>query len=142
MKEIILQRKGAVFYPFDPESAELMMEYHENQPVRSKTTGIKRPRSYRQLKAYWKSCEIVAENSEQFTDKYDADWETRVQLKHIGRMTVQGNKVMVEVESISYSRLGHVEANRYFDRAFELHAKWLNISKEELLTQTKEAGND
>jgi len=139
MKELILQRKGSAFYPFDPESAETAKEYYENQPVRAKITGIKKPRSYQQLKAYWKSCEIVSENLERFVDKYDADWETRVQLKHIGRMTVQGNKVMVEVESISYSRLDHLEANRYFDRAFELHAKWLGISTDELFKQTKEA---
>jgi len=138
MKQLILQRQGNILRPFDPESAELMKEYYENQPIRAKTMGIKKPRSYQQLKAYWKSCEIVAENSKNLVDKYDVDWATRVDLKHIGRMTVQGDKVMVEVESISYARLGHIEANHYFDRAFELHAKWLGIGKEELLKQTEE----
>lgn len=135
MKELILQRKGSAFEPFDPESAETMKAYYENQPVRAKCTGIKKPRSYLQLKAYWKACEIVAENKEEFADKYDVDWETRVQLKHIGRMTVVGKQVIVECKSISYSELDHIEANHYFDRAFELHAKWLGISKDELLTQ-------
>ena len=139
MKELVLQRQGGIFQPFDPESAELMKEYYENQPVRAKTTGIKKPRSYQQLKAYWKACEIVSENSEELTDKYDVDWEIRVQLKHIGRMTVQGNKVIVECKSISFVNLDHIEACRFFDRAFELMAKWLGIAVDELLTQTTEA---
>jgi len=137
MKVLILQRKGSTFIPFDPESAEKMKGYYENQPLRAKCTGIKKPRSYVQLKAYWKSCEIVAGHLEEFADKYDVDWETRVQLKHIGRMTVIGKQVIVECKSISYAELDHIEASAYFDRAFALHAKWLGTSKEELLKQTE-----
>jgi len=133
MKELILQRKGHTLQPFDPESLESLKGYHENQPIKAKCTGIKKPRSYRQLKAYWKACEIVADNMSKFTDKYDADWETRVQLRHIGRMTVQGDKVMVECKSISYAELDHAEAMNFFDRAFRLHAEWIGVSKDELL---------
>jgi len=139
MKELILQRKGDAFLPFDPESAELMRDYYENQPVRAKTTGIKKPRSYQQLKLYWKMCELVADHFDEFRDKYDADWEARIKLRHYDRMTVDGNQIMVEVKSISYSNLGHAEANRFFDRAFELFAKWLGVEVGEIIRQCESA---
>lgn len=135
MKELVLQRHGNVLHPFDPESAELLREYYENQPIRAKTTGIKKPRSYQQLKAYWKACEIVAENREEFESKYDVDWQVRVDLKFYDRMTVQGNKIIVECRSISYAQLDHIEACRFFDRAFELMAGWLGVTVDELLQQ-------
>jgi uncharacterized protein YunC (DUF1805 family) len=138
MKELILQRKGQMFVPFDPESAELIKSYYENQLVRAKITGIKKPRSYQQLKAYWKACEIVADHIDKLIDKYDADWQIRVELKHYDHMTVQGDKVYVECKSINYANLDHAEANNFFDRAFALQAKWLGVSKDELLKQTEE----
>lgn len=133
MKTGIFQRHGSTLHPFDPESAEIIKEFYENQPIRVKMSGIKKPRSYQQLKMYWKLCEIVAENKNEFADKYDVDWQIRVDLKHIGRMTVQGNKVIVECKSISFSELDHIEACNYFDRAFDLMAKWLNVSRDELI---------
>jgi len=133
VKEGIFQRQNNQLIPFDPETLENIKGYYENQPIRVKMYGIKRPRSYQQLKAYWKLCEVVADHLDQFSDKYDVDWELRVKLKHIGRMTVSGNKVIVECKSISFSQLEHIEANRYFDRAFELMAKWLNVPVEDLM---------
>lgn len=137
MKELILQRKGSTLAPYDPESAELLKGYYENQPVRAKITGIKKPRSYRQLRAYWKACEIVADHIDKFADKYDADWQIRVELKHYDRMVVQGDKVYVECKSINYTNLDHAGANNFFDRAFVLMAKWLEIHKDELLKQAE-----
>lgn len=137
MRELILQRHGLGLYPFDPESAEQIRTYYEHQPIRAKTTGIKRPRSYQQLKAYWKACEIVADHLDKVNDKYDADWQIRVALKHYDRMTVQGDKVFVECKSISYANLDHANANNFFDRAFALMAKWLGIGKDQLLAEVK-----
>ena len=136
MKELMLQRNGDTLQPFDPESLEIIRGFHENKPIRAKCTGAKKARSYQQLKAYWQACGIVADNLERFSDKHDTDWECRIKLRHIGRMTVAGNMVVVECKSISYANLDHAEANNYFDRAFELMARWLKIDKTELLRQS------
>ena len=138
MKDLVLQRRGNVIYPFDPESAEQMKAFCEFQPFRAKCTGIKKPRSYQQLKGYWASCQIVADHFDKFEDKEAVDFETKVQLKFFNRITVSGNKVVVEVCSISYANLDHARANNYFNRAFALHARWLGIPKDELLKEAED----
>ena len=138
MKELMLQRVGDYLRPFDPESAERMKAFHEYQPIRAQCTGTRRPRSYRQLKGYWKACEILADNMDQFADKYAVDWAVRVELKFFGRMTVKGDNVMVETLSISYENMDHIEANNFFSRAIPLMAKWLGVAKEELLKRAEE----
>lgn len=137
MKELILQRRGSVLYPFDPESAKQMKTFYEFQPIRAQCSGIKKPRSYQQLKAYWASCQIIADHFDKFEDKEAVDFETKVQLKFFDRFTVMGDKVVVEVCSISYASLEHAKANGYFDRAFTLHARWLGVPKEELLKEAE-----
>jgi len=137
MKKLVLQRIGKTLVPFDPETAERMMAFHEYQPINARCTGIRRPRSYRQLKGYWKACEILAENLDHFADKYAVDWAVRVELRFFGRMTVKGDNVMVETLSISYENMDHIEANNFFSRAIPLMAKWLGVPKEELLKRTE-----
>ena len=77
----------------------------------------------------------MAENREEFESKYDVDWQVRVDLQFYARRTVQGNKMIVECRSISYAQLDHIEACRFFDRAFELMAGWLGVTVDELLQQ-------
>ena len=137
MRELVLQRDGDWLKPFDPESLEQLRGYYQNQPIRAKCTGIKKPRSYQQLKAYHKSCKIVSENHPDFTSKEEVDFQTRVELKFFNRFVAEGNKVYVECRSISYAELDHAEANNIFDRAFALHAKWLGITKDELLKEAE-----
>jgi hypothetical protein len=139
MKELILQRKGQMFVPFDPESAELIKSYYENQPVRAKITGIKKPRSYRQLSAYWAACQKVAENCDDWPTKESVDFNIRVALdfRDPNKIAVRPDgQVQFYYRSIAFKNLEHAEAVQYFTRAFDLMAHKLGITTEELLANT------
>ena len=69
--ELALQYKNGIFYPHSPEDAEKAREYKNNQVVRSKITGIKKRRSYEQLKLFFACAKLVAENTE------DPNWNTK-----------------------------------------------------------------
>ena len=134
MKSIALQRKGKFLHPFSKEDEEAIMEYAEHQIINAKLTGVRVPRSYEQLKLYFACCQKVAENcqDEDWQTKEDVDWNCRVACKIIKKMKVVSGIVHIEVGSISYDQLSHLKACNFFDRAFDLMAKKIGVSVDEL----------
>ena len=114
------------------EDRTALKNYHPNQILRAKITGVKKPRSYQQLKLYWACCRTVAENIEG-KSKEDIDFEVKVILKHIRAFRVVKGATMIEVDSISFANLNHLEACNFFDRAFPVMAKMIGVKTEELL---------
>ena len=115
-----------------PEDQQTLKAYAANQIVRAKITGIKKPRSYEQLKLYWACCRTVADNLEGKT-KEEIDFDVKVALRHIRAFRVVDGVTMIEVDSISYERLAHLEACNFFDRAFPVMAKMIGVPVEQLL---------
>lgn len=119
------------------EGFERIKEFKPNQILRAKLYGAKKPRSVVQLNLYWKCCEIVAENLEGYT-KEDVDFEVKVKLRHIKAFKVIKGVTYIEVDSIAFRNLDHLEACNYFDRAFPVMAKMLKVPVDRLLERATE----
>ena len=138
MQEIAAQLINGSFYPLTLVDEEATKEYKNNQIVKLKITGVRKPRSYLQLKMYFGLCEKVSENTrdQHWSTKEKVDYQIRVELQFVDpqKMIVDrfGN-VHLHYRSISFKNLKHIEACRYFDRAWEVMAKKLEITVEELL---------
>ena len=115
-----------------PEDQQALRTYGVNQVVRAQLTGYKRPRSYQQLKLYWACCRVVADNLEG-RSKEDIDFDVKVALRHIKAFRIVNGVTMVEVGSISFSELQHIEACNFFDRAFPVMAKMIGVTTEKPL---------
>jgi hypothetical protein len=118
--------------PFSEEDLELLREFKPNQLLRAKLYGVKKPRSYQQLKLYWACCQTVADNLEN-KSKEDVDFATRVELKFIKNFKVEKNLTYIELRSISFKELPHIMACNYFERAFKVLARMIGVKENVLL---------
>ncbi len=137
MIEAAFQKSGKTLYAYTLEDEDKLSEYHDNQILKCKITGVKKPRSYEQLKLFWVLCRTVADNTE------DEHWDTMTkvseQIKHALKFYDHDNiivtpdgKVKIPVRSIAFKNLSHMEACNFFDRAFEIMAKKIGVTVEEL----------
>jgi hypothetical protein len=149
MKEAILQLHGKTLVPFSEADETAIKEFKQYQPIRAKLYGVQKPRSYQQLKTYWGGCNVVADNLDGMT-KEDVDFEVKVHLRHWKQVRVikklssshsrPVEQTIIEVDSISYARLAHLEACRYFDRAFPVLAGMIGVTVDELMQAIAERG--
>ena len=140
MKQVALQRKGIVLYPFSKEDEEIIREYPENQIIKAKLSGVTIPRSYEQLKLYFICCQKVAENTDDpsWNTKENVDFQCRIACRIIDKMLVVDGIVNVIPGSIGYDKLSHLKACNYFDRAFEIMAKKIGVTVDELTNEAKQ----
>lgn len=139
--EIAMQLMDGIFYPHSEKDKEEVSELKQNQIVKAKIAGVRKPRSYKQLKAYWACCKTVSDNTENehwnTRDKVDLQLRMKIQFFDLTKTIVFENKVVFYPRSINFKNLRHMESCRYFDRAFEIMAKFLNVSVEDLLKMGK-----
>jgi len=133
MIEVSLQLKDNTLYPFGEEDKERLKEFKDNQVLRAKLTGAKKPRSIRQLNTYWSACKVVSDNLAGMS-KEEVDFEVKVKLKHIQSFRVVGGITFVELGSIAFRNLDHIEACGFFDRAFPVMAKMIGVTEDDLLS--------
>lgn len=143
MKELSTQLRDNSLHPFSEEDLEVLREYRPNQLIRTKLYGIKKPRSLKQLKLYWGTCTLVSENTENklWNTKNKVDFQCRVELHFVDPEVVvvkPDGTVVFKYLSIAFKNLGHIEACNYFDRAFEVMAKFLDITSDRLIEMVKE----
>lgn len=141
MKEIALQYKDKLFHPFSKEDQEKASEFKDNQIVTGKLRGAKKPRSLIQLRLYWAVCQNVANNTEApgWKIKEQVDFQVRVALHFYDPGLIiakPDGSIAVSYRSIAFKNLGHCEACNFFDRAFEIMARHLKCSVDELLKNT------
>ena len=139
MIDIAIQNINGKPHLFSEEDAEKWKEFRENQVVRARCVGVQKPRSYRQLKTYFAGCREVAENTESgpWSTKEGVDFQLRVSLdfRDTSKVAVRPDgTVQFFYKSISFDNLKHLEACGYFTRAFELMAKTLGCTVEQLMT--------
>ena len=142
MKELFCQLNRNRLYPESVEDAEILSDFSNNQVVRVKVYGTNKQRSVKQLGLYWACCRLMADNinNQHFNNKDKVNNQIRVALEFIDL-----NKSIVDkrgtfhphYRSISFKSLKHLEACNYFDRAFELMAKGLKITVDELVEEAK-----
>jgi len=145
MIEIALQYKNGIYAPATLAEQDKAATAHKaNQVIRGKLTEIRDARSLRQLRMYWASCNIVAENSPdpKLNSKEAVDWHTRVGLRFYDpdKIAVIGEKVVIQTRSIAFENLKHLEMNKFMDGALGLHAGWLGVSKRELKQELHRRG--
>jgi len=139
LKEIATVIKNNCLHPYSEEDLEILREYKPNQILRVKLTGVRKPRSYQQLKLYWSGCRLVSENTEDphWNTKEKVDFQCRVHTHFVDPDTVvvKDNVVIFNYRSISFANLGHIMACNYFDQAFKVMAKFLMVPVDTLMEQ-------
>lgn len=135
MKELSMQPRiisGVLcLVPMNLDDEEKLKAYRINQPLVTSIKGSKKERSLKQLGTYWGCCNVVAENHHQFNSRNDVDDKLRVELEFFDKnrcLVGKDGQVHVFYRSIAVANLEHIEANKYFDRAFSLMADWLGIT--------------
>ena len=147
MKEIALQKVpkcshcGSSMRSFSEEDENVWQEYTDNQIIKSKTTGVKKPRSWKQLKLFWVCCRKVADNArdENWDNENKVANQVKIKLQFIdmNKSVFVDGKFYPHFRSISFKNLPHMAACRFFDRAFEVMAKYLGITTDKLLENAK-----
>ena len=140
MKEISCQIKQNTLHPYSEEDLEILKEYKSHQILKVKLQGVKKPRSYKQLKLYWSACRIVSENTEDihWNTKAKVDFQCRVRLHFADPDCVvvkQDGNVAFKYLSIAFANLDHIMACNYFEQAFGVMAKFLGITTDTLMEQ-------
>ncbi len=141
-----LQTDGKTLAVMSQDDCDKLKEFHINQIVRAKITGVKKPRSVIQLNLYWAKCTYVAilvsDHENQF-DKDDIDFEVKVKvakkkpalIKHF--KSVDG-MTYVALISTSFPNMEHLDACKYYSAADKEFEKMTKIDPDELTRRTKE----
>lgn len=140
MNELALQRISKdTFKCFSEEDVEVAGEYPLMKILRAKISGALRPRSYEQLQTFWCACRTVAENTEDpnWDNKDKVAEQVKIKLQHIKSYIVVDNAVHIVTGSISYAEMKHLEACRFFDRAWPIMADKIGITVDELLKNVR-----
>ena len=143
MIEVALQWTGEVFYPFDDEDDNKCSEFKTNQIVKAKISGVKKPRSYLQLKMFHGVLRTVAQNARHpnwnTVDK--AKFSLKVALHYVDEGVTAVDRhgtVHFSYRSFSYADLPHMEACNVFERAWPILAKVLGVTVDKLLENIEE----
>jgi len=139
MIEITAQIKKGVLYPFSEQDAQKLSEYLENQPLRLKISGFRKPRVVEQIAAFHCCCEDVAENvGGENLDTMDKVKEyVKLKCGFVKCRTVIDGVVNIKTRSMAFKNLPHMEACKLFDKGFKVIAGLLGISIEELEDRIK-----
>ncbi len=134
MVEAALISKNGTFLPYSKEDEQAIKDY-AGQMVKAKISGVRNPRSYQQLKAYFACCRAVAENTENpdFNTKDKVDLQLRIKLGWIKETVLVNKRVQFIPKSISYKEMKHLTACNYFSEAFQIMADFLKCTVDELL---------
>lgn len=102
------------------------------------------PRSIEQNALYWAACTLVAENMEDeiWSTKERVDYNCKIICGHVKDRyrikTKDGQEFDVVIpDSISFAKCDHLSACGYFTKAFEVMAKKMQITPDELIHETK-----
>ncbi len=138
MKRLAMQVKNKTLRPFSQEDLELLREFKENQVVTVKVQGIKKPRSYQQLKLFFAVLKTVVENTDHpnWNSLEKAKHSLKVALNYVHEGVVAVDKqgtVHFSYRSFGYAELPHMEATRIFQRSWPILAKVIGVSEDELL---------
>lgn len=143
MIEIPLQLRkcpscGLSYHPYGDEAQEQAKAHKENQIVVGRLRGTEKARSLKQLNTYWAACTFIANTIEhgQWNTKEKVDFHCRVALHFVDPSLIvvkPDGSVQFHYRSISFKNLNSIEANNYFNRAYEtMAACWNNYFKDNI----------
>ena len=146
MKELNAQLRHGIFHPYLDEDVETVKSFKDNKIFRVKVYGEVKERSLRQLGTYFSSCGFLAEqlsDHNNILSKGDIDFDVKTKVAKdnpwmIKRYKISGDKLWVEPLSISFANLKHLEACKYFDKAFLIMAEMAGFDTvEEFIAKVK-----
>jgi hypothetical protein len=140
--EIAFQKRNGVPVPFTDEDAATWQEYRENQITRHKVSGVRKERSWKQLKLLHACLKLVSSNTESknWNTPEKAKLSLKVALHFVDENVIivdRQNNVHFSYRSFGYESLPHMEANKLFDRAWPILAGVIGISVDELLAESE-----
>ena len=153
IKNVPLQIRNGIPYPDSKEAKEMLSNFKENQIVLADIRGTTKQRSIVQLNTFFACCNFVADNVKeydlnhnQYTDgshwntKDKAAFYCKIALHFVddSKTIVYKNEIRFHYRSISIENLKHLEACRFFDRAFELLALRIGIKTDKLVSEAKQ----
>jgi hypothetical protein len=142
VQEVFVQRKYNRFEPISQGDEDKIKDFPTDKVLRLKVYGVQNPRSLIQLNLFWACCKAVSDNTEDryWDSKEKVAFQVKVALNFVNLnetiVDPHGN-VHFKYRSISFKELPHMEATKFFDRAFEVLAAKLNITVESLLENSK-----
>ena len=152
MEKIICQRVKNTFVPVSPEDQEKANTFPENKFLKCIVTGTTKARSIIQLNTFFACCKYVADNVKEYDlnhPKYTdgSYWNTKkkvafqckvaIHFVDDSQTIVYKNEIRFHYRSISVDNLKHLEACKFFDRAFELLALRIGVNTETLVNEAK-----
>jgi len=134
-----------VYWPYTDEDKDNTKGYKINQHVTMNVAGSRKQRSIEQLNTYWACCGVVAEMKSDHTEilsKEDIDFETKTEVAKknpslIKRFRLINDIVYIEPISIALANMKHLEACKYFDKAFPIMADSVGLTVEKLIAEAK-----
>ena len=120
--------------PFSQEDLDIFNEYKDNQVIRIKSTGVQKPRSMAQLRMFWACCRTVAENTndQHWNHEDKVAFQIKVELQFVDTTKTivdRHGQVHLHYRSIAFKNLAHMEACRFFERAWPVMAKKLSTKE-------------
>jgi len=131
--------------PFSEEDIEELKNYNFNQPLKNRITGRLTERSLLQLRLYWGGCRYLAiqlSGHENILTAEDVDFEvkTRITKDHpsmIKQFKVISGITYIQPISIAMPNMKHLEACKYFDKAFPMMADMVGKTTDEFIALVK-----
>ena len=138
MKKIYTQKVRNVFVklamvPVSKEDIDNLESFKDNQILKNKTSGVRKPRSVLQNKWVHAMFRFVAANTEHL------DWNTPEKTKRQVKLKmkffkddviVHGNKVYFELRSFAFDEMEPREANIRYEEGKNICAKFLDVDPE------------
>lgn len=125
---------GIKLIPASVEDGNVLKNYHLKQIVKVEITGIKKPRSYQQLKKYHGMKRFCLKNSQtvEFQDEAAVDYYIKHKVQYfVGSVMINGNLHMI-VGSISYSNMEQFIMNGFMDKAIKEFGILVGMTPEEM----------
>ena len=144
MSDCIFIRSGNGLVPSDEKAKKSLSQFGQGELVPCKIASSTK-RSLEQLHLYWSGCQLVSNNSDDtnLDNKDKVSEQCKIALRFVDYWYYYTNaktgekQLNIRTKSISFSNLDSVEANNFFDKAFEWLAKCLDISKDEFILEIK-----
>ena len=121
--------------PFSEEDVEELKAYPFNKLLKDRITGALKERSLLQLRLYWGGCRYLAiqlSDHENILSAEDIDFEVKTKVAKenpamIKRFKMITGIVYIEPISIAMVNMKHLEACKYFDKAFMIMGDMIGL---------------
>jgi hypothetical protein len=132
MKELYAQLKENTLLPASESDSEALKAFKPNQVLRLQVYGVKKPRSYHQLQKWKASCRTLFDNTELFNSAAEAEEYVKLKIGWVEFIVYISGVPHPKTKSVSYAAMDHFEACNKMTEGFELIAKMLGITVNEL----------